>query len=70
MMTDYIKYIADNLLVKLKMKKFYNIPKNPCLFMEIISLQGKPNFFEKRVTTYEKPGINSRNDEFSLDEDC
>ena len=58
MMTQYIKFCADRLLVALNTPKLYNV-KNPFDFMEMISLQGKTNFFEKRVGEYQKAGVMS-----------
>ena len=45
-MTLYIQFVADHLLVSLRQPKLYNV-KNPFEWMEMISLQGKTNFFEK-----------------------
>ena len=70
LMCQYIEFVADRLLVALGCKKVYNAT-NPFDFMEMISLQGKTNFFEKRVAEYQKAGVagdNSKN-VFSLDED-
>ena len=53
MMCQYIDFVADRLLVSLGCKKHYNAT-NPFDFMEMISLQGKTNFFEKRVSEYQK----------------
>ena len=52
-MSDYIEFVADRLLVQLGCKKVYN-KKNPFVFMEMISMEGKTNFFEKRVSEYSK----------------
>ena len=49
----------DFLLVALGNKKFYNAT-NPFDFMEMFSIEGKTNFFEKRVSDYQKSGISSR----------
>jgi ribonucleoside-diphosphate reductase beta chain len=70
LMNQYIEFVADRLLVSLGCTKIYNAT-NPFDFMEMISLQGKTNFFEKRVGEYQKAGVMSeRNDNiFSLDED-
>jgi ribonucleotide reductase beta subunit family protein with ferritin-like domain len=54
-MTQYIQFVADRLLVQLGVKKIYNAT-NPFDFMELISLEGKTNFFEKKVSEYSKPG--------------
>lgn len=70
LMSQYIEFVADRLLVELGCKKIYN-SANPFDFMEMISLQGKTNFFEKRVGEYQKAGVGGDKDKkvFSLDED-
>ena len=71
LMCQYIEFVADRLLVALGCPKFYNA-SNPFDFMELISLQGKTNFFEKRVAEYQKSGVMSdkkENNEFRLDVD-
>ncbi|ALI99140.1 ribonucleoside-diphosphate reductase small subunit [Rufibacter tibetensis] len=70
LMNQYIEFVADRLLVSLGCGKIYN-STNPFDFMELISLQGKTNFFEKRVAEYQKSGVMSDRDSnvFSLDED-
>merc|ERR1712227_683689 len=60
LMAQYIKYVADRLLVELKCNKVYNV-ENPFDFMENISLDGKTNFFEKRVGEYQKAGVMTAN---------
>ncbi len=63
--------MADRWLVELGNPKYYNAT-NPFDFMELISLQGKTNFFEKRVGDYQKSGVTSADKgkaSFSLDED-
>ena len=69
-MAQYIEFVADRLLVSLGLPKHYNA-SNPFDFMEMISLQGKTNFFEKRVAEYQKAGVMSERTDnvFSLDED-
>ncbi|PPQ63407.1 hypothetical protein CVT24_004917 [Panaeolus cyanescens] len=57
LMCQYIEFVADRLLVALGNDKLYN-KTNPFDFMDMISLQGKTNFFEKRVSDYSKAGIN------------
>ena len=57
LMCQYIEFVADRLLVSLGNSKEYNAT-NPFDFMDMISLQGKTNFFEKRVSDYSKAGIN------------
>ncbi len=56
LMTQYIEFVADRLLVELGNEKVYNAT-NPFDFMEMISLEGKTNFFEKRVGDYQKAGV-------------
>ncbi|KAG4306035.1 hypothetical protein PORY_000023 [Pneumocystis oryctolagi] len=56
LMKQYIEFVADRLLVALGNNKYYNAI-NPFDFMENISLQGKTNFFEKRVSDYQKSGV-------------
>jgi ribonucleoside-diphosphate reductase beta chain len=70
LMNQYIEFVADRLLVALGASKIYN-STNPFDFMEMISLQGKTNFFEKRVGEYQKAGVMSERSDnmFSLDED-
>lgn len=70
MMCQYIEFVADRLLVSLQLPKVYNA-ENPFPWMDMISLQGKTNFFEKRVGDYQKAGITTDRDKqvFSLDED-
>ncbi|MFN8438721.1 MAG: ribonucleoside-diphosphate reductase small subunit [Cytophagales bacterium] len=70
LMNQYIEFVADRLLVALDLNKIYNAT-NPFDFMEMISLQGKTNFFEKRVAEYQKAGVMSDKDsqKFSLNED-
>lgn len=70
MMCQYIEFVADRLLVALGCPKAYNAT-NPFDFMELISLQGKTNFFEKRVAEYQKAGVTGKKEDnvFSLDAD-
>lgn len=56
LMCQYIEFVADRLLVALGNEKVYN-KTNPFDFMDMISLQGKTNFFEKRVSDYQKAGV-------------
>ncbi|RPA79201.1 ribonucleotide reductase R2 subunit variant [Ascobolus immersus RN42] len=56
LMRQYIEFVADRLLVELGNDKYYNAT-NPFDFMESISLAGKTNFFEKRVSDYQKAGV-------------
>ncbi len=70
LMCQYIEFVADRLLLSLGCPKVYNTT-NPFDFMEMISLQGKTNFFEKRVAEYQKAGVRTSkvDNTFSLDED-
>jgi len=69
LMCQYIEFCADRLLVALGVRKFYRTT-NPFQWMELISLQGKTNFFEKRVGEYSKSGVGvEEKREFSLDAD-
>ena len=55
-MCRYIEFVADRLLMSLGNDKYYG-STNPFDFMDMISLQGKTNFFEKRVSDYSKANI-------------
>lgn len=70
LMKQYIEFVADRWISELGCKKIYNTT-NPFDFMEMISLQGKTNFFEKRVGDYQKSGVigGKESNTFSLDED-
>ena len=70
LMSQYIEYVADRLVVQLGYEKIYNTA-NPFVFMELISMENKTNFFEERVSSYSKAGVGrSREDmTFSLDAD-
>ncbi|PIO68940.1 ribonucleoside-diphosphate reductase, beta subunit [Teladorsagia circumcincta] len=70
LMCQYIEYVADHLLVELGCEKIYK-SKNPFDFMENISIDGKTNFFEKKVSEYQRPGVLSTEKErqFQLDAD-
>jgi ribonucleoside-diphosphate reductase beta chain len=70
LMAQYIEFVADRLLMELGNDKVYNVT-NPFDFMEMISLQGKTNFFEKRVGEYQKAGVMSgkESQSFTLDAD-
>ena len=56
LMTQYLEFVADRLLVELGCEREYNT-SNPFDFMDMISLQGKTNFFEKKVAEYQKAGV-------------
>jgi len=70
LMSQYIEFVADRLSTQLGCGKIYST-SNPFDFMERISLEGKDNFFEKRVSTYAKSGVGKKQEEmtFSLDAD-
>ena len=70
LMCEYIEFVADRLVVQLGYEKIYN-SQNPFEFMEMISLEGKTNFFEKRVMEYSKAcvGVEKENMSFSMDAD-
>lgn len=68
LMSQYIEFVADRLLVELGNEKIFNV-SNPFDFMDMISIEGKTNFFEKRVGEYQKAGVLSGNQTFSLEED-
>ena len=58
LMTQYLEFVTDRLLVEFGCSKEYEV-QNPFDFMEMISLEGKTNFFEKRVSEYQKAGVKS-----------
>jgi ribonucleoside-diphosphate reductase beta chain len=70
LMAQYIEFVADRLSTQLGCGKIYST-SNPFDFMERISLEGKDNFFEKRVTTYAKSGVGQKQQDmkFALDAD-
>ncbi|XP_037069124.1 ribonucleoside-diphosphate reductase subunit M2-like [Pollicipes pollicipes] len=73
LMRQYIEFVADRLLLELGCSKIYNV-ENPFDFMEHISLEGKTNFFEKRVGEYQKAGVmdsisSAGSRQFTLDAD-
>ena len=71
LMTQYLEFVTDRLLVDFNCEKVYNVT-NPFDFMDMISLQGKTNFFEKRVSEYQKAGVLHKEedkDKFSFDAD-
>lgn len=67
MMSDYIKFVADRLLVQLNYERLYNIEYCPLDFMERISITNKSNFFEVRVAEYSKATIDKSNLNFTFD---
>jgi ribonucleotide reductase beta subunit family protein with ferritin-like domain len=68
LMTQYIKFISDRLCVQLGYDKIYNTT-NPFSFMELISLESKTNFFEKRVDAYGLSNISNFEDKFEITEE-
>ena len=66
LMRQYIEFVADRLLVQLGCEKVYRVT-NPFDFMELISLEGKTNFFEKKVSEYSRPVDNGENIRFDED---
>ncbi|MES2587969.1 MAG: ribonucleotide-diphosphate reductase subunit beta [Bacteroidota bacterium] len=70
LMSQYIEFVADRLLSELGNNKIYNV-SNPFDFMDMISIQGKTNFFEKRVGEYQKAGVldGKNNQSFTTGED-
>ena len=69
MMKQYIEFVADRLLIELGCDRIYNV-ENPFDFMENISVEGKTNFFEKRVGEYQKSGVmatSEENKDFTLE---
>jgi ribonucleoside-diphosphate reductase beta chain len=71
LMQQYIEFVADRLLVELGNEKIYNV-SNPFDFMDMIGLQGKTNFFEKRVGDYQKSGVSdtsAADKSFTMDAD-
>ena len=69
LMKQYIEYVSDRLLLMLGLEKIFNV-ENPFEWMELISVQGKTNFFEKRVGEYANVAKSEKEDNvFTLDED-
>jgi ribonucleoside-diphosphate reductase beta chain len=69
LMSQYIEFVADRLLLELGNDKVFNVT-NPFDFMDMLSIQGKSNFFEKRVSEYQKAGVLTSGQEshgFTLD---
>lgn len=66
LMSQYLEFVTDRLLVALGCSKVYN-SENPFDFMQNIALQGKTNFFEKRVAEYQKAGVNNTSTAEDLD---
>ena len=64
-MSQYIEFVADRLAVQLGVPKIYK-SVNPFDFMELISLEGKTNFFEKKVSEYSKPGVGMKAEDMTI----
>jgi ribonucleoside-diphosphate reductase beta chain len=62
LMAKYLEFVTDRLLVSLGVPKVYN-SENPFDFMQNIAIQGKTNFFEKRVAEYQKAGVNKKDED-------
>ena len=69
LMRQYIEFVADRLIVQLGYRKLYH-STNPFSWMEMISLEGKGNFFEKRISDYALADKDKTAEDFNLDEDC
>lgn len=69
LMSQYIEFVADRLIISLGYEKLYGA-ENPFSFMNMISLEGKTNFFEKRVGEYSKAGVGTTGGERKFDLNC
>ena len=69
LMSDYVKYIADRLLMQLGYAELYNIEKCPLDFMDRISITNKSNFFEVRVSEYSKANVGTVKEDAPLNFD-
>jgi ribonucleotide reductase beta subunit family protein with ferritin-like domain len=67
-MTQYIKFVADRLSVQLGYKKIYNVT-NPFDFMELISLENKCNFFERKLSEYALADKTQSSEDFAFTDD-
>jgi ribonucleoside-diphosphate reductase beta chain len=67
LMSEYLEFVADHLLETLNCPKAYNTA-NPFDFMDMISLEGKTNFFEKRVSEYKKAGVGEEQSDHNIDD--
>jgi len=68
LMTQYLEFVTDRLLVELGCEKIFNV-KQPFKFMEMIALQGQSNFFEKRVSEYQKAGVGQGEQKITFNEE-
>ena len=67
-MSTYIEFVADRLMTDLGYEKIYNA-RNPFPWMEMLGLEGKTNFFERKVSEYAKAGVSTGNNDLTWDED-
>jgi len=67
LMSEYLEFVTDHLLETLNCPPVYNTP-NPFDFMDMISLEGKTNFFEKRVSEYKKAGVGEEQSSHNIDD--
>jgi len=67
LMAEYLEFVTDHLLETLNCPKVYNT-QNPFDFMDMISLEGKTNFFEKRVSEYKKAGVGEEQSSHNIDD--
>ena len=65
LMTQYIRFVADRLAVQLGIPKIYSV-QNPFDFMEMISMEGKGNFFERKVSDYSKAGVGAKQEDMMI----
>jgi ribonucleotide reductase beta subunit family protein with ferritin-like domain len=65
LMTQYIEFVADRLAVQLGAPKLYNV-QNPFDFMEMISMEGKGNFFERKISDYSKAGVGAKQEDMVI----
>ena len=70
LMEQYIKFVADQLIIKLGYEKLFKV-ENPFTWMEAISIEGKTNFFEHRPTQYQRADVNNqtKNQAFEISDD-
>jgi ribonucleotide reductase beta subunit family protein with ferritin-like domain len=68
LMSQYIEFVADRLAVQLGTPKIYHA-SNPFDFMEMISLEGKGNFFERKISDYSKPGVGKKEEDMQIKTD-
>ena len=69
MMKQYIKFVADRIMIQLGYEKIYKVA-NSFDFMENISIETKTNFFENRVAAYSKAGVGDKEEDKAFDLDA